>query len=92
MIQPTLGRIVWFTPDPKCPMSVDRDGRCAAIVTSVQSDSFVNLTVFDADGQTHAKQRVPLVQEGDAPPATGHFCQWMPYQIHRARELAAAAG
>lgn len=85
MIRPTLGRIVWFTPHAAEAMTTETDGRCAAIITKVWSDTMVNLTVFDANGETHAKTSVVLVQEG-RPKPQGHFCEWMPYQIKTAQQ------
>lgn len=96
MIKPTVGRVVWFHPSSNsaspdfAPAPI-----CAAIVAYVHSDALVNLAVFDANGNTHSKTSVPLVQDGDEAPA-GYWCEWMPYQKGQAAktetlELAAAA-
>jgi hypothetical protein len=75
MIKPTVGRVVWYwlargTPQTK-PL--------AAIVCHVASDSVVNLTVFDVEGNQRGAVDVPLIQEGDERPMS-HHCEWMPYQ------------
>jgi hypothetical protein len=81
MIKPTVGRVVWFHPsasesDPAfAPAPI-----CAAIVAHVWSDTCVNLAVFDANGQSHSKTSVTLIQEGDQPLELGYYCEWMPYQ------------
>jgi hypothetical protein len=92
VIKPTEGRVVWYwlaagTPQTK-PL--------AAIVAGVKSDSVVNLSVFDFEGNQRGETDVPLIQEGDKRPTT-HFCEWMPYQKGQAAKTeavikAAAAG
>lgn len=88
MIQPTVGRVLWFHP------AVDEKGRanlkehpgfafaptCAAIIAGVVSNSVVNLTVFDSTGVAFAKDSVNLIQDDEDGPATGNFAEWMPYQ------------
>lgn len=88
-ITPTLGRIVWYTPESSEGVACDGDGRCAAIVTRVWSDGKVNLTVFDANGHTHPRATVTLVQPESERPE-GRFCEWMPYQIQQADKAALA--
>lgn len=46
-VQPTVGRIVHYTPDPTIGMFKGHDV-CAAIITRVKSDTTVDLTVFAA--------------------------------------------
>lgn len=88
LIKPSLGRIVWFTPAKGDSMPTNPDGRCAAIVTCVHSDSMVNLCVFDANGLPRPCGIVPLVQQNAEAPG-GYFCEWMPYQLDAARRQAA---
>lgn len=71
-----------FDPD-KQPFS--------ASVAYVWSDRLVNLTVSDHDGNTQSRTSVPLVQEGDVPPAGGRYCEWMPYQVGQAKKHDAEA-
>jgi hypothetical protein len=60
----------------------------AAIVAHVHSAGTVNLTVFDVYGTPHVMTSVPLVQEGEEPPAwSDWWCEWMPYQ----KQVAAGA-
>jgi hypothetical protein len=82
MIKPTIGRVVWFHPsatesDPSfCATPV-----CAAIIAHVWSDTCVNLAVFDANGKSHGRSSVPLIQGEDSlVPGGGYYCEWMPYQ------------
>lgn len=97
MIKPTIGRVVWFHPS-SCEISRDFASApiCAAIVAHVWSDTCVNLAVFDANGNSHSRTSVLLVQEGAPVPSGGFYCEWMPYQKGQAAkteaiELAAAA-
>lgn len=81
MIQPTVGRVVWFYPTPNGAESGFARGSQphAAIVAYVHGDRMVNLTVFDANGNAHSMTSVPLRQPKDERPG-GMFCEWMPYQ------------
>jgi hypothetical protein len=87
-ILPTVGRVVWFTPSRLAGDGrfAHIDGRkpLAAIVAHVFNDALVNLAVFDSNGQPHSRTSVPLVQEGEAKPEHGYFCEWMPYQVGQA--------
>jgi hypothetical protein len=91
MIKPTVGRVVWFYP-PKFAeggFNAPHEGEpCAAIVAKVWSDTMVNLSVFDANGVSHARTSVRLVQEGTKRP-DGYFCEWMPYQVGQAKPHSA---
>ena len=76
MIKPTIGRVVWFWDDSRI-----QDQPFPGIVCYVHSDTMVNLTVFDANGQAVPKTSVFLYQgasESERP--QGHFAEWMPYQ------------
>lgn len=75
MIKPTVGRVVWYWLAHGSPQRQPH----AAIVAGVKSDSVVNLSVFDYEGNQRGCVDVPLIQEGDERPTT-HFCEWMPYQ------------
>jgi hypothetical protein len=88
VIAPTVGRIVHYrqmTPG-QFPGSHDV---VPAIITHVHSDRLVNLCVFDANGGTHQKTSVKLVQDGDEPEKFAH-CSWMPFQKGQAAKLEAA--
>ena len=100
MIQPTVGRRVWYWPsafDRQQNSSnsqmdyYDPKQPCDAGIAFVHGDRMVNLTVADHNGKLHARCSVPLVQEGDVTPAEGSaFAQWMPYQNQQARKDANA--
>jgi hypothetical protein len=87
-ILPTVGRVVWFTPSrsfvPPDFLIIDPARPCSAMVAYVWSDSLVNLTVSDHYGKTFGMTSVPLMQEGEARPEAGYFCEWMPYQVGQA--------
>lgn len=83
-IKPTVGRVVLFHPD----QNVSGEGFAhhpddqpyAAMVSRVWNDGMVNLVVFDAIGVSHSRTSVRLVQDGEAVPTSGNYCEWMPYQ------------
>lgn len=85
IMEPTNGRIVWFTPALNDNKIVKRDKPLAAIVCDVWNPRMVNLSVVDANGQQHACTSVTLVQEGDPKPSHGYYCEWMPYQLGQAK-------
>jgi hypothetical protein len=79
MIQPTIGRVVWFwrqkgLDEPK----VEQPN--AALVTYVWGDRLVNLVVFDANGNSRGETSVTLLQDDDVGNVYGSFASWMPYQ------------
>lgn len=87
MIKPTIGRVVWYTPnipgtDEK--LAVGSTGVLAAIVVNVWSDTVVNLAVFDANGDQYSRTSVLLIQDDAPKPPQGYYCEWMPYQIGQA--------
>lgn len=83
MIQPSLGRVVWFTPHDSDSMARGNEGRCAGLVVHVHSDRCVNLAVFDANGRSHPQTSVRLLQDDDERPEAGFYCEWMPFQKSR---------
>lgn len=87
MIQPTVGRVVWYYPAgeaEKPPM--------AAIVAAVWSDTCVNLAIFDRSGRPFEKPptSILLLQDDNPRPSGGNFCAWMPYQVGQAKKHEAA--
>jgi hypothetical protein len=80
MIKPTVGRVVWFTPqkgnDPRWDVA---QPLCASVVY-VHGDRCINIAYFDPLGGAHSAVSVPLLQDDDAKPEDGYFCSWMPYQ------------
>lgn len=91
IIKPTVGRVVWYKPYPQEGIMASKSGNCAAIIAEVHSDHCVNLTIFDANGQSHGRTSVPLMQEGSVWPAPAvGIAQWMPYQKGQAAKTEAA--
>jgi hypothetical protein len=87
MIKPTTGRVVWYQPNEyDAKMLGNSDQPLAAMVAYVHSDHLVNLMVIDANGVTHSRTSVALVQEGESPVVGASFCEWMPYQIGQAKK------
>lgn len=79
MIEPTVGRIVWFYKHVD-----DRwKGPLAAIVVEVHSNRLVNLCVFGNDGVPRAETSVTLAQPEDEVGGSD-YCAWMPYQVKKA--------
>jgi hypothetical protein len=83
MIKPTVGRVVWYW----MPNSPQREP-LAAMVAAVVTDSIVNLSVIDAEGNQFGQKGVPLVQDGEQPPSMA-YCEWMPYQKGQAAKTEA---
>lgn len=89
MIQPTVGRVVWYRQVGSLELEQWSEQPMAATVAFVYSDRMVNLSVTDHAGQQHAVTSVPLVQEGDPKPL-GSYCEWMPYQKGQAAKTEQA--
>ena len=87
-ITPTVGRVVWFRPSTKDPLSKSVNGEpLAGHVARVNDDGTVNLMVISSEGLPESRKRVPLCQ-GDSPrPKKGgaSWCEWMPYQVALAK-------
>lgn len=105
IITPTVGRKVWFRPNGCLNLQVPNHSHYAttppaiisqeqpldATVVYVWNDRTVNLVVFDHYGFPFVASSVTLVQEGDAIPGIGFYCEWMPYQTGQARKEQAPA-
>ena len=87
IIKPTVGRVVWFNQCTPDVFPGSHEYR-AAIVAYVFSDRLVNLMVIDANGNTHSRTSITLVQDGDEVPTWAH-CVWMPYQKGQAAKTEA---
>lgn len=95
IIIPTIGRRVWYWPSEAdrvtMQTAVGQAGTetqaCDAGIVYVHSDTMVNLTVADHNGNMHARTSVRLLQEGDRRPEAGSeaFAEWMPYQVGQAK-------
>ena len=83
MIQPTIGRVVWYQPAHE-PEATPLEQPFAALVCYVHDDRTVNLSAFTPAGTQFAVQNVTLLQDDDAAPDDGRYAQWMPYQTAQA--------
>lgn len=81
MIIPTIGRVVWFRPGGT---TLERQP-LPAVIAYVHSETCVNLAIFDENGVASNKTSCFLFQ-GDTDRPTGDYCEWMPYQIGKAKE------
>lgn len=88
MIQPTIGRVLWFTPASGSEKQRDDKQPLAALVTYVWNDRMVNLAAFDQDGNSFSATSVTLLQGDDAKPEHGYFASWMPFQKGQAAKQA----
>ena len=84
MIQPTVGRVVWFYRESLSPEGTQP---FAAIVAHVWSDRLINVGGFNSNGEPFAMTFVQLIQDDDAP--NGPHCTWMPYQKGQAAKTEA---
>lgn len=91
IITPTVGRQVWFYPDPQSAeggFTRYNDGPFAATVVFVHGDRMVNLSVLDHAGKSHARTSIHLVQPGDEG-CPAMRCEWMPFQKGQAAKTEA---
>jgi hypothetical protein len=95
MIKPTVGRVVLYVPcenDFMGPGAISRPysgQKLAAMVTSVHGDRMVNISVLDPNGKQFPVWSCTLLQDDDAAPETGRYCQWMDYQKGQAAKTEA---
>jgi hypothetical protein len=101
LMVPTVGRKVWYTPsayDKSGPGGIQTVGTppqpVDATVIAAWNDRCVNLHIVDAQGRTHTRTSVKLLQDDDAPPTDsqgntlGGYAEWMPYQKGQAAKDA----
>ncbi|MET4187598.1 hypothetical protein ABIB86_000453 [Bradyrhizobium sp. JR1.7] len=101
MIEPSNGRIVWYTPYKNELLSPygmvtqrGADGKpipLTAQICAVWGPRMVNLLVTDATGKTFAVTSRALLQDDDLAPDGGGYAQWMPYQKGQAAKAEAKA-
>lgn len=90
-ISPTVGRMLWFWPNPRDPRSKDAGTQpLAAQVAHVNEDGTVNLGVLTATGNWTEARRVLLVQGDEPVPVYLNYATWMPYQIGQAAKTEQA--
>ena len=92
VIKPTVGRKVWYRNNGSMQKLPRADGKVShpefcgieqpmdATVIFVHGSRMVNLDITDHVGQRFVATSVPLLQDGDAIPDLGCYCEWMPYQ------------
>lgn len=103
IIKPTVGRKVWFRNNGSMQKLPRADGGTAhpvfcgieqpmdATVIFVHGARMVNLDITDHIGQRFVATSVPLLQDDDAIPDMGFYCEWMPYQKGQAAKDASTA-
>lgn len=89
MIEPTVGRKVWYRPSQQ-----DKDGSTGeqgkmetygdepldATVIAVWGSRLINVAIFDIYGNLHARRSVTLLQDDDVSTVGGRYAEWMPFQ------------
>lgn len=81
MIEPTIGRVVYYfegNVNPGEPAEVPQ----AATIAYVHDTRMVNLSVVNHSGFQSGMTSIVLVQPGDGLPS-GPRCEWMPYQVKK---------
>jgi len=90
MIQPSIGRVIWFTPSVNDDPRADIKQPLVGLVTYVWHDRLINLTTFDQNGNSlGGRTSVQLLQDDDPKPEHGYFASWMPYQKGQAAKTEA---
>lgn len=77
IIEPTVGRVVWFY---KHVPGSGHKGPLAAHICAVWGLTRVNLMVIDEDGNPRGEKRVPLLIGDGSHAPESDYCCWMPYQ------------
>lgn len=90
MIEPTVGRVVLYTPDTEDDQIHVNYGvqPMAATVAYVWNERMVNLSVVDHNGKQFSLTSVPLAQDDDA--VSPGMCEWMEYQKGQAAKTEEA--
>lgn len=92
MIEPTIGRRVWFYPNG---ITAPHFACCSAEqpmdagVVYVWNDRMVNLDIADHYGNHVPMSSVKLLQDDDPVPTSGAYATWMPYQKGQAAKVEA---
>ena len=87
IIEPTVGRMVWFWPNGKSDINA-KIQPYAAQIAYVHSVGMINIGYLDANGEHKNQTSVPLIQEGQDQPYFS-FCEWMPFQKGQAAKTEA---
>ena len=94
MINPTVGRIVWYRPSAsdkeggaQPPMQTCGDQPLAAQIVAVHNPRLVSVALYDAAGRHYARTSIPLLQDdSEDAPVAGSYVEWMPYQQGQAKK------
>lgn len=84
MTVPTIGRKVYFKPDPVNQPDLIYDATVCAVHGQ---GGYVNLAINDSLGHPFSAQSVVFVQPGDPVPALP-YAHWMPYQVRQHEVIA----
>jgi hypothetical protein len=95
-IKPTIGRRVWYWPSSfdkgrlqLKPDTIIQTGdptqACDAGIAYVHSDTMINVTVADHNGNMHKRTSVPLLGFDDPKPQDNAYCTWMDYQVQQVK-------
>ena len=71
-IEPTVGRVVL--------VHLSGNANALAGLVCAVHERGINVAVFDEHAVQHRACGIPLIQDGDAPPVSGSWAEWMPYQ------------
>lgn len=85
MINPTVGRKVWYSPEAGEGGVKLGEQPFDATVVFVHNERMVNLLIVDHAGNGFSKHSVTLLQDDDAPLPQGGHASWMPYQVGQAK-------
>jgi hypothetical protein len=83
-MKPAVGQIVHFHPAHGVTH--------AAIIAYVESDTCVNLAVFNGNGCSYDMTSVQLVEPGAAKPEFGAYAEQMPHQAGQATKVDSEHG
>jgi len=95
MMEPTVGRKVWYRPFKNELLSpygmvTAGDQPLDATIVAVWGPRCVNLFVIDASGKAFACTSRTLLQDDDPAPKDGGYAEWMPFQKGQAAKTEAA--
>jgi hypothetical protein len=85
LIEPTIGRQVWYRPGDNDSIKKGVDQPLAATIAYVHSARMVNLQVINSDGIAVSRPSVLMVHGDESYNPVGSYCEWMPYQKGQAK-------
>ena len=92
MIEPTIGRVVWYHPKPGSgdPPPLFPEQPYVALIAGIAPSGLLNLVASNHAGFAFAKQGVRLAQD-DEPVEQGD-AEWMPFQKGQAAKQSVSLG